>query len=432
MNAINGTGKRIYITTFGSLGDLHPYLALAKELKRRGHCPLLHTSEVYRAKADAEGVEFAPLSPNMEPFLNTPEFMAKTMDAKTGMEYLFREVILPALRPAYAETEALAHDADVVVTHQLCFAAQLYAEKAKKPWVSTVLAPAAMLSAYDFPVPPLSQAVAAVRAFPPVAPRIAIKLFDRMSDSWLDPIREFRRELGLTSGENAFLKGHHSPQRVLALFSEVFGKPQPDWPPNTLVTGFPFYDRNDEAPMPQELRDFLNSGGEPLVFTLGSAAVMHAKGFFEQSIAVAKRVKRRAVFLIGRDPRNRFQEPLPKNMIAAEYAPYSEIFPKACAIVHQGGVGTTAQALRAGRPMLILPFGFDQFDNAARIQRLGVGRTLSLKRYTPLHGAAEILRMVGESLYPDRAREIGAIVQAENGTAKACDALEEFLKTGKP
>jgi UDP:flavonoid glycosyltransferase YjiC (YdhE family) len=176
-----------------------------------------------------------------------------------------------------------------------------------------------------------------------------------------------------------------------------------------------------------ELSRFLDAGPPPVVFTLGSSAVMDAGRFFEESLDAARAVGRRAVLLVGRDPRNRSLTPLPDSAIAVEYAPYSAVLPRAAAVVHQGGVGTTAQALRAGRPMLVVPWSHDQPDNAERVRRLGVGLTVSRARYRAATAAAALRRLLGEPPFGERAAEIGRLVRAEDGAADACDALERSL-----
>ena len=134
------------------------------------------------------------------------------------------------------------------------------------------------------------------------------------------PVNELRDELGIPDYGNPIFDGQHSPALVLALFSKYFAAPQPDWPSQTRITGFPFYDGRHETGMPRELLEFLNSGAAPVVFTLGSSAVWVARDFFRESMAAAKRLGRRAVLLIG-DERNRPQEPLTPEMIAVDYAP---------------------------------------------------------------------------------------------------------------
>jgi len=114
----------------------------------------------------------------------------------------------------------------------------------------------------------------------------------------------------------------------------------------------------------------LAAGPAPVVFTLGSAAVLAAGRFYEFSAKAAIKLGVRAVLLIGTDPRNRLKQELPKTICVAEYAPYSALFNRSAMVVHQGGVGTTAQCLRAGKPMLIMPYSHDQPDNARRMRRL--------------------------------------------------------------
>ncbi len=128
--------------------------------------------------------------------------------------------------------------------------------------------------------------------------------------------------------------------------------------------------------------------------------------FYEEGTAAAKMLGRKAVLLIGEDPRNRLGN-LPDGVDAYGYARYSELFPRATAIVHQGGVGTTAQAMRAGKPMLIMPYAHDQPDNAAPMKRLGIGRSISRGRFFARRAAAQLRRLLDDPDYACRAAEVG-------------------------
>ena len=212
----------------------------------------------------------------------------------------------------------------------------------------------------------------------------------------IQPVYSLRAEVGLPRGEQPLLAGQHSPTLVLALFSSVFGKPQPDWPPNTRAVGFSFYDRRDyfgESEVEPDLLKFLNDGPPPIVFTLGSSAFWVAKDFYRDSIKAAQALGQRALLLIGHE-RNLPSEPLPDGVAAFEYAPFGEVFPRALAVVHPGGVGTTGQGLRAGRPVLIVPHAHDQFDNAARVVRLGCGRSIPRPRYNAETAARELAALL--------------------------------------
>jgi rhamnosyltransferase subunit B len=209
------------------------------------------------------------------------------------------------------------------------------------------------------------------------------------------------------------------------MFSPTFATPQPDWPANTVQSGFTFYDDSQRnAELPPALESFFANGKPPIVFTLGSAAVMEPGRFYDESIQAAKLLNHRAVLLVGK---NSPPENLTDEIMAVEYAPYSQIFSRACAIAHQGGIGTTAQALRAGRPMLVMPYSHDQPDNAARVERLGVALKISRQQYLAKRAAEKLRELLENPTYAAKAAKIGQIIQAENGVSAACDAIEQKL-----
>jgi rhamnosyltransferase subunit B len=248
-----------------------------------------------------------------------------------------------------------------------------------------------------------------------------------VSRKWPQPIFDLRRGLGLPQGTNPLFDAKHSPNLVLALFSRVLGTEQKDWPQNTLITGFCFYDADaGNAALPANLDNFISEGEAPVVFTLGSAAVLAAGQFYEHSAHAAIELGVRAVLLIGSDPRNRPSTALPGSICIAEYAPYSALFSRATLVVHQGGVGTTAQCLRAGKPMLIMPYSHDQPDNARRMERLEVARVIQKQSYTPKRVAQTLHAMLGDSGIAEQAKFVAEQIAGENGVRTACDALEQL------
>lgn len=427
--------KRIVLTTFGSFGDVHPYMAIALELKARGHDPVVATSEVYRQKIAGAGIEFQAVRPDLpDPTRGDAaatramtEMSAKVMDARYGAEYLFKHLMMPPLRDTYSDLKRATNGADLLVSHIITFAAPIIAQETGIKWVSTVLAPVSFWSAYDPSVLSGIPGQHFIRKLGPEAWRFFTRLAKWKSRQWLKPVYRLRAARGLPPGLHPLFEGQHAPELVLALFSSALAQPQPDWPPQTRVTGFCFYDSRDGSKMSPVLKRFLKAGPPPLVFTLGSAAVFDPRDFFRDSITAARRLKQRAVLLIG-DPRNLPPEKLPQGIAAFEYAPYSELLPHAAAIVHQGGIGTTGQALRSGRPMLVMPFSHDQPDNAARITRLGVGRTINRDHYNAATAAAELGKLLSNSSYAEKAKAVGEVIQAENGAANACDAIETCLR----
>jgi UDP:flavonoid glycosyltransferase YjiC (YdhE family) len=421
------SGRRIVITTFGSLGDLHPYIAIALGLQSRGCEVVIATSHVYREKLEKLGIVFRPVRPDPTELMANPEFMRRVMDRRTGSEYVIRQIVIPALADSYQDTLAAAQDADLLISHGLTFTTRLVAEKKGIPWTSTVLQPLVFFSAYDPPVLAPMPLLAKLRFLGPAFHRFLFSLAKRSVRSWSEPWHRLRAEVGLpATRESPLFEGQHAPSLVLALFSKVLADKQLDWPGQTVLTGFPFYDQDGDAGTPEELTRFLDAGPPPLVFTLGSSAVEDAGSFYEHSAAAARQLGQRAVLVVGKNPRN-LPASLPDSMIAVGYAPFSELFPRASAIVHQGGIGTTAQAMRSGRPMLVMPYAHDQPDNAARVTRLGIGLTIARHRYTPDRATREIRRLLNEPLYGQRAREVGEQVRRENGVESACDALTALL-----
>lgn len=421
------SGKRIVLTTYGSLGDLHPYLALALGLQARGHDPVVATSAVYRERVEGRGVRFLPVRPDLPDPEAAPDLVPRLMDLRKGTERIVREQVMPSLRASYDDLLAASEGADLLVSHPLTYAAPLLAETTGIGWVSSMLAPIGFFSALDPPVVPNAAYLSRPSLLGPAFWRVAFWGGRWSVYRWTATWRGLRRALGLPPGRDPIFGGGNAPGLVLALFSGALATKQADWPPQTLVTGFPFLDPDGGARLPPALDRFLGEGPAPVVFTLGSAAVLDAGAFYRYSLEAAARLGRRAVLLIGSDHRNR-PRTLPDHAIAVEYAPFPALFPRAAAIVHQGGVGTTGWAMRAGRPMLVVPYAHDQPDNAARVARAGIGRVVGRNRYTPSRAAAELGRLLDDPAFARRADEIGRRVRAEEGVRVACDAIEAALR----
>jgi UDP:flavonoid glycosyltransferase YjiC (YdhE family) len=415
---------RIVLATFGSLGDLHPYLALAQELKRRGHHPVVATLAIYRDKVESAGFEFRLLR---TAHVEHPdgELMQKALDPRDGAEFIVRKLVMPLLTIAYRDALSAFEGAALVVVHQLTLAARLAAESMQIPWVFTQLAPMGFLSAYDPPVLPILPSLTGLRLLGPAFFRPLLSLAKRSTRSWTRSYHDLRSELGLPASGNPLFEGAYSPDLVLALFSRTLGERQPDWPPRTIITGFPFYDGEDAALTP-ELESFLRRGDPPIVFTLGSSAVLDAGRFYQDSADAARLLGRRAVLLVGSEKAN-IPAGLPASILAINYAPYSLLFPRCGAIVHQGGVGTTGQAMRSGRPMLVMPYALDQPDNAERVRRLGIARVISRKQYSSSAAARELKILLETDQYRQRSESVSRSVASENGAETAGDHLERLL-----
>lgn len=416
---------RIILATFGSHGDLNPFLALGLELKRRGHDPVVATSEGYRRDVESRGLGFSSVRPDLD--RQDLALFERALDRVKGPEVIVRELMMPRVRESYEDLERAAAGADLLLSHSLTYAAPVLAEKKNMIWLSVVLQPLMFLSAEDPPVLAPAPWLAALRPLGPAFNRALFLVLKLAASRWGDPVRALRKELGLERGADPVFDGQYSPYGTLALFSPLYGPPQLDWPENTLACGFPFLDSDIGGKgLDPALEAFLDAGTPPVVFTLGSAAVMIAGDFYRNAAASVKGHGVRAVLLAG--PAAKDMTDLPNGVEAFESAPYHDLFPRCAAVVHSGGIGTTAQALRAGVPQMIVPFAHDQYDNAARIARLGAGEALHGRNPTGRELAATLSRLLDDDDIKLRASQMGAAIRAENGVSLACDAIEAGLR----
>jgi rhamnosyltransferase subunit B len=423
---------RVILSNIGTFGDVNPLIAIARELKRRGHVPVLAVPAVFEGKIRPLDIEFHAVRPDIDP--SNTALVEMIYDVRKGTERGLREFLFPVLRATYEdllEAATKPERADLLLLGELNYAGPLVADVTGIKWASYVLAPMSFFSGFDPPVLPMYPQLARADRTVPGLGRAIKGLARFVSRNWAQPIYDLRAELGLGRGSNPLFDGKHSPCLVLALFSRLLGKEQRDWPAHTRITGFCYYDADaGNAALPPHLEKFLGAGPPPVVFTLGSAAVLAAGKFYEYSAKAAVRLGVRAVLLIGSDERNRPTEALPESICVAEYAPFSALFKRAAMVVHQGGVGTTAQCLRAGKPMLIMPYSHDQPDNARRMRRLRVARVLQRGNYTPLRVARVLQSMLEDQAFARRATEVAQQLGHEDGIGTACDALEELFRAG--
>lgn len=403
---------RIVLSTWGSLGDLHPLIPVALGLRSRGHEVVFVTNASHEERITGLGFGFRSIRPHVA--ADDKRMIAYLLDLKRGPERMLREVIFPALREQYDDLRSGCEGADLLVSAELVYAAPLVAETTGIRWATHVLAPLSFFSAGDPPIVPPYPGLA---RFYGLGLGTLIKGFGKVvTRNWIAPIHALRTDLGLPRGPHPIFEGKFSPKLTLAMFSPLLGRPQRDWPSHTVQTGFTFYD-GGEAELPDDVERFLSAGEPPVVFTLGSSAVVDARGFFHQSIEAARRLGIRALVVAGDQ---RPTEGLPDRVHVTGYAPYSRVFPRASIIVHQGGVGTAAQALRAGKPTIVVPWAFDQPDNASRLEKLGTSVTIARARYDATAAAAALRRAM---LFSGRAEEVAQVVRSEDGARAACEAL---------
>ncbi len=419
--------SRILLATFGSLGDLHPYIAVGQALRARGYQARIATSADYQDAIEAAGMEFAPMRPRIDS-LGPPDDVARQLfHPVRGTQRLLRDYVMPHLRDAHEDLTRAAIDADLLVSHPLTHTLPIVAQQQSKPWLSSVLSPMSFLSRHDPPVVAGFDVLRLAHRLGPAVYEFVFGLSRRAVRRWEAPLHDFRRESGLPPTHQVMtFEGQFSPHGTLALFDAPLAQPQPDWPERTQICGAALYDRSAaDSPEIEELRRFLGDGEPPLVFALGSSAVWIAGSYWLHAIEATRQLGKRAILLTGQHNLPR----LPPGIRAFEYLPYSLVFPHAAVVVHQAGIGTLSQALRSGRPQLITPVAFDQPDNAARATQLGVGRVLPFARVKAARLRVELQRVLAEPSHANAARNLAMQLKQVDGAGVAAGRIIAMLKS---
>lgn len=282
------------------------------------------------------------------------------------------------------------------------------------------LAPANLITVHD----PLMVGPWRVPAWVPLSARRAF--WQWVGRRFIDPvaladINAARSKHGLTPVSSLMDWIASVPDLSLTLFPDWFAPTQPDWPQPLVRGDFPLFDPNADATLAAGLISFLQAGTPPLVFTHGTGNTQ-AAAYFRDAFAAATRLGRRAVFLTPH--RDQVPADLPPTMLWQDYVPLRGLLPHAAALVHHGGIGTTAEALRAGTPQLVVPLAHDQFDNGARVTALGVGASLPAAR---LDERRLVRALDGLLAAPGLAERTGAVARRfapEGRIDGMCEALE--------
>jgi UDP:flavonoid glycosyltransferase YjiC (YdhE family) len=411
----------ILLLPLGSAGDVHPFVGLGLALQARGHNVLLATNGHFAPLAGRVGLAFSELgaADEFEDVLNNPDLWHPTKGFRLvtqGMQRLLRPVY-ELISDRYVPGET------VVVAGALALGARIAQEKFGVPVATVHLQPAVFRSVYEGPV--LGERLSMARPGPHWLKRFGYWAMDALViDRLLGPaINAFRIELGMQPVRRLFDVWWNSPQCILGLFPDWYAPPQPDWPPQTRLVGFPLFDERGVAEIPAGLEQFLDAGDPPIVFTPGSA-MRHGRAFFDASVAACLQLGRRGVLLTRF--RDQLPESLPDSVRHFEYVPFSQVLPRSAALVYHGGIGTCSQALAAGVPHLVVPFAHDQPDNAARLERLGVGRTLWPRHYQAPAVARVLNDLLSSAATSRRCAELAARCRETDTLSAACSEIERL------
>jgi rhamnosyltransferase subunit B len=392
---------RVLLVSIGTAGDLLPFIVLG--------------NGYFRDVAERESLNFVPVCSAEEHVQRARQ--RDSWDLRRSLTEGGRNLLEDMPRTYEAIAAHYVPGETVVAAAGLMFGARIAQEKLGLPLATVHLYPLCFRSVHDRMVWP--------RWAPLLLRRVLFRLIERKIDrSFGVEINAFRSTLGLRPASRVLSAWWNSPQRVLGLFPDWLSPPQPDWPANTLLTGFPCYDALQPFTAARDLDEFLAAGEPPLVFS-HSSALFDTHQFFADSVTIARTLGRRAVLLTPHA--EQVPRPLPAEVRHYAFVPHSRLLPRAAALVHHGGIGTAFQALAAGIPQLIVPVFLDQPDNGRRLTRLGVAETVRPGCYRPQEVSRKLDALLRSAEVATRCREYAARCHTAHATEKACLALEELF-----
>lgn len=395
------------VVTIGSAGDLFPFMRLALALRESGQRVTVLGPEQHGPFVAPTGLAFHGL-PADEAVLDHPDLWHPTR----GLAVVWR-----ATRPAMAQVPAFVaalppEDKVVLLAHPLALPeADLC--RAARPGLKVAaayLAPSNLPTVHD----PLLLGPYPVPRWVPLGARRW--LWRRLGEALINPValpdvNAARAQAGLAPvGDLVGFIGA-VPDLSLTLFPSWFAPAQPDWPQPLAQGGFPLYDPSPEAALAPEVARFLEAGAPPVVFTPGTGN-RQAASYFRCALDAAATLGLRAILLTPH--RAQLPAQLPTPALWQDYVPLRLLLPHVAALAHHGGIGTTAEALRAGTPQLVVPLAHDQFDNAARVTALGVGASVRASRLTRARLVAA-LRRASDPAAAGRARDLARRFEGDDG-----------------
>jgi len=414
---------RLLITALGSYGDVYPFVGLGVALHGRGHQVSIITNPHFQSTVESAGLDFLAVGT-----LADYELLAELENVWhpiRGPMLVMRKGVVEILRELYGVIEANYQSGEtVLVAHMLDMASRVFQEKHHAPLASVHLAPLMLRS---FKQTSQMGTLLMGESVPRWLRRAQFWMADRLIiDRIIGPeLNGLRKELGLAPVRFIMRDWWYSPQLVLGLFPEWFAPPQPDWPANVHLTSFPLWDEPAQSDLPGEVADFLAAGDPPIVFTPGSA-MAQGKSFFQAAIEACQLLQCRGILL------TKYSEQLPRKLPDSVphfgFVPFSRLLPRAAAFVHHGGIGSCAQGLAAGLPQLLMPMAYDQPDNAARLERLGVARSLRPRKFVGPAVAQALEELLTDENVRLSFHRCTEQCDARAAMETACDLLENLAK----
>jgi rhamnosyltransferase subunit B len=397
------------LTPVGSDGDVLPFVGTGVELARRGYDVVVIANDHFEPIVRHAGLQFAACG--------TSEQYRRLIFGRGVIEIrrAAREILESVSRDLHRVVAAHYSPGEtVLVAHVLAWGARIVQELHAAPLATLALSPAALFSARE---PPVHARLLAARAQGWLNRGIGWLMHAIVEHEAGRIVNPYRASLGLSPERLIQPRGH-----LVAMFPEWFGPKAPDWPGDLVLAGFPLQETGARD-QDRGVEDFLLEGSAPIVFTSGTGLV-HVRPVFDAAIDACQRLGRRGILLTRY--LDQVPDRLPESVRHFAYVDLGTLLPRAVALVHHGGIGTSARGLAAGVPHVIVPYGFDQFDNMARLEGLGVAASTPWRGVTGRALAGKLRPLIETPSVTARARALAERLRGTNGIGVACDAIERW------
>lgn len=425
----SGSHMKILVAAFGSYGDLFPHIGLARGLQERGHQIVFASHAKYRDLVSSASLNFVELRPDLPSDSYHAQIVKKAAtESATHLGSLFTRFYIPHLQETFDDLQNVARDCDGMISICNLLAAPFVARKLNKPWISTALCPLMFGSSKDFSIFPSTPKLFIWLKSHKKSGRFFVSIARKRVSFWMRSYNRFGCKIGMPVRGHPMYEWLFSPRGNLGLFPHcLIPDPPSDWPVNTVVTGFIPWQGSEHVSLSSELTRFLAAGAPPVVFSLGTWAVNSGKFFYQESAEACLKLGQRGVFLVGNDKTIREAIPQSPLLFVADYEPHAALFKHACAVVNHGGVGSFTQALLAEKPMIVVPFGLDQFDNAYRLRTHNLAKYILLKNFTAEHCANTLWYMLADQNLLKNIKQAKNNLMAHDGVTCAVDTVERMF-----
>jgi sterol 3beta-glucosyltransferase len=413
---------KVAILTYGTLGDLVPYLALSRAFMEAGHEVRLGGPRIaeFARSAAGLGIPYVPIGPE-EPFqgeviTRLTEMGSKMRDQLPQIRLIIDRYTAPFLAQMYKESLPLGTWGDVLISHFFQPAGRLVGDRLGCAFVSGTLMPACVPSAH---VPPPGMPNGGTWLN-----RLSWRFVTgRLNRVWLAPLNQLRQRLRLPLLKDLVREGLYSRDLNLVFVSRHVMPHPPDWAPEHQLTGYWFLDRPDWTP-PPDLVEFLAKGPKPIAIGFSTApAVGDMTRLFAEAV---ERTGTRAVLLSGWAGLG--NQALPPSIFQTGSVPHDWLLPRVSAIVYHAGSGTTAASLWAGIPSVPIPHMLDALYWADMVHKLGVApKPIHRRDLTVDRLAAAIRTATTDTRMQARAAQLGTLIRQEDGVGTAVGLVEEYV-----